>query len=108
MTMTPAAFEALQSLALGFAAAGLLASGFEWLTQRRASFHLLQTGDFRAAACVPVLVFSAPFIIVRNTINGRRYEQRNIMFVMLATMIACIWSLMSGRVVLDLLMNFSG
>ena len=50
---------------------------------------------------MPLVVFSAPFIILRNTIRGRRLERRPIVFVMLATMIACVWSLMSGRLVLD-------
>ncbi|HEY8383785.1 MAG TPA: hypothetical protein VIL09_16715 [Microvirga sp.] len=101
MAIDPAALESLQSLALGFAFAGLLASAFELMTDRRASFHLLETGGLGALASVPVLVFSAPFIIVRNTVRGRRAEGRPIPFVMLATMIACGWSLLSGRLVLD-------
>jgi hypothetical protein len=45
---------------------------------------------------VPFLVFAAPFIIMRNTIRGRRIEQRRFEFVMLATMLAGLWSMMSG------------
>jgi hypothetical protein len=101
MILDPSTLETLHSLLLGFAFAGLLASGFELFTARRASFGLLQTGGFGAVACVPVLVFSAPFIILRNTVRGRRYERRRIGFVMAATVIACVWSLMSGRVVLN-------
>jgi hypothetical protein len=102
MTVDPAAFESLQALVLGFAFAGLLASAFELMTERRASFHLLETGGVAALASVPMLVFSAPFIIIRNTVRGRRFERRPVHFVMLATIIACLWSLMSGRLVLDL------
>jgi hypothetical protein len=101
MRIDPAAFEALQALALGFAFAGLLASGFEFVFERRASFGLLKTGDLLAVVCVPLIVFSAPFIILRNTILGRRLERRPFVSVMLATVIACVWSLMSGRLVLD-------
>lgn len=100
--MAPGSQEALLSLAFGFACAGLIASAFEAMTQRRASFDLLQNGGFGAAACVPLVVFSAPFIIVRNTIRGRRYERRPMGFVMAATMIACFWSIMSGRVLIDI------
>lgn len=103
MTIQPAAFEALQSLLLGFAFAGLLASAFELFTARRADFKLLQAGGLAAVASVPVVIFSAPFLILRNTVRGRRLEGRPFMFVMLASMIAAIWSLASGRVVLDLL-----
>jgi hypothetical protein len=53
-------------------------------------------------AALPLLAFSAPFIILRNTIRGRRIEGRPFPFVMLATMIACGWGLVSGRVALDL------
>jgi hypothetical protein len=102
MSVDPSALEAFQALGLGFAFAGLLASGFELVTERKASFHLLQGGGILALASVPVVVFSAPFIIVRNTVRGRRIEGRPFHFVMLATIIACFWSLLSGRLVLDM------
>lgn len=103
MTIQPAAVEALQSLFLGFAFAGLLASAFELFTERRADFTLLQTGGLAAIASVPVVVFSAPFLILRNTVRGRQNDGRPVSFLMLAGMTAGIWSLVSGRVVLDLL-----
>jgi hypothetical protein len=108
MQFDPAAFESLEALALGFAFAGLLASTFELMTERRASFHLLQAGGVVALASVPVVVFSAPFIILRNTVRGRRFERRPFHFVMIATIIACFWSLMSGRLVLDVAQMLSG
>lgn len=101
MPIDASAFESLQALGLGFALAGLMASGFELFTERRASFSLLQTGGLLALASVPVVALSAPFIIVRNTIRGRRFERRPFGFVMVATIIACAWSLLSGRLVLD-------
>ncbi len=108
MQIDPSAIEALQALGLGFALAGLLASAFELVTERRASFRLLQSGGLTALASVPVVAFSAPFIILRNTIRGRQLEQRPFGFVMLATVIAGVWSLMSGRLVLDLALFLSG
>jgi hypothetical protein len=103
VSIEPAAFEAIESLFIGFAFAGLLASAFELFTEQRADFRLLQSGGFAAVASVPVVVFSAPFLILRNTVRGRRIEGRPFMFVMLASMIASLWSIASGRVVLDLL-----
>jgi hypothetical protein len=50
-------------------------------------------------AAVPLLIFSAPFIIMRNTLRGRRIERRRFEFVMVATVIAGLWSLLSGTVV---------
>ncbi len=103
MTIQFAFLEALQSLFLGFAFAGLLASAFELFTERRADFTLLQTGGLAAIASVPVVVFSAPFLILRNTVRGRQNDGRPVSFLMLAGMTAGIWSLVSGRVVLVLL-----
>ena len=103
MTIQPAAVEALQSLFLGFAFAGLMASAFELFTERRADFKLLQAGGFTAVASVPVVVFSAPFLILRNLMQGRRSDGRPFSVLMLAGLTAGIWSLVSGRVVLDLL-----
>jgi predicted signal transduction protein with EAL and GGDEF domain len=103
LTIDPGALEAFQSLALGFALAGLCATGFEALTERRASFQLLETGGPQALASVPLVVLSAPFIILRNTVRGRRHERRHVSFVMMATVIACFWSLICGRVALDIL-----
>jgi hypothetical protein len=104
----PSALESILTLVLGFAFAGVLASGFELMTERRASFHLLQGGDFFALASVPVVVFSAPVIIIRNTVKGRRIEGRPIPFVMMATIIACFWSMLCGTLVLDLARLISG
>jgi hypothetical protein len=108
MSIDPAAVDQILALTLGFAFAGLTASAFELFTERRASFSLLERGGLLALASVPVLVFCAPFVILRNTVRGRRFERRPIPFVMIATMVACLWSLMCGRVVLDLASLLAG
>ena len=108
MQIDPSTLESFQALGLGFALAGLLASAFELFTKNRASFGLLERGGLVALACVPILVFSAPFIILRNTVRGRRFERRPVGFVFAATVIACFWSLMSGRLVLDLALRIAG
>ncbi|MCJ2044878.1 hypothetical protein MKK58_10115 [Methylobacterium sp. J-078] len=102
MTLSPSAIESLRTLCVGLALSGLLASAFELFTARRASFSLLERGGVTAVAALPMLAFGAPFIILRNTVRGRRFERRPIPFVMIATIIACGWSLMSGRIALDL------
>ena len=103
VTIAPSAVEALQSLFMGFAFAGLLASAFELFTERRADFKVLQAGGFAAVASVPVVVFSAPVLILRNMTHGRQGDGRPFPFLMLAGLSAGVWSLISGRVVLDLL-----
>jgi hypothetical protein len=77
--MSPEALNSLFSLCIGFAVAGALASGYQ-----------------HRFAAVPFLVFAAPFIIMRNTLRGARIERRRFEFVMMATVIAGFWSMMSG------------
>jgi hypothetical protein len=89
----------LFALAFGFAVAGMCCSGYRLVTTRLPSFGLLATGPSVAAfAAVPLLVFAAPFLIMRNTLLGRAREDRRFEFVFLATLIAGFWSLMSGLV----------
>jgi len=88
------------SLALGFSVAGLCASGYRLFAKHFPSFRLLEVGPVPARfAAIPLLMFSAPYIIMRNTLRGRRLEGRRTEIVMLATVIAGLWSLMSGTVV---------
>ncbi len=101
MLIDPASLEALRSLFLGFAFSGLLASAYQLVAGRPVSFSLLRKGDARALASAPVLVFSAPLIILRNTIRGRRIERRPVAGVVVATVIAGCWSILCGRLVLD-------
>ena len=91
--MTPESLQMLFALLLGFAVAGMCNSGYRVFTSRLPSFSQLTTGPGVAAfASVPLLVMSAPFLIMRNTILGRRHEGRGFEFVFLATLIAGFWS----------------
>jgi hypothetical protein len=99
--MSPDALNLLFSLCIGFALAGALASGYQAFALRPAGFGLLQEGMTpQRFAAVPFLVFAAPFIIMRNTLRGVRIERRRFEFVMMATVLAGFWSLMSGTVFL--------
>ena len=86
------------ALAIGFAVAGLLASGYQLLTLQQPSFHLLSEGK-RAKAIMAVLflLFAAPIIIIRNTLRG--LHRRSLGFAVMAALLAGFWSLMSGTVV---------
>lgn len=99
--MTPDQLQSLFAVGIGFALAGMLASGYQAATRRPASFRLLQRGPTPAGfAAVPFLAFAAPFIIMRNTIRARQIEGRRFRSVMAATIVAGFWSMMSGTVVL--------
>ncbi len=99
--MSPELVEPFLALVLGFAFAGLIATGYQYITERPASFRLLNNGPTPSTfAAVPVLVFAAPFIIMRNTLRARRLVGRRLEFVMLATVLAGFWSMMSGTVMI--------
>ena len=98
--MSPESLHSLLALAIGFAVAGVLATGYQYVTHRPASFRLISRGPSVATlVAVPFLAFAAPFIIMRHTILGRRFGRRRIEVVMLSTMLSGFWSLMSGTVV---------
>ena len=93
-------FETVQSffaLAIGFAFEGMLATGYQAATSRPASFRMLERGPHPTTfAAVPFLVFAAPFIIMRNILLAQEIEGWRFWVVMWATVIAGLWSLMSG------------
>lgn len=98
--ITPQTIDSFFALAIGFAVAGMCASGYRLFSRHAPSFRLLEVGPVPARfAAIPLLMFSAPYIIMRNTIRGRRIEGRRAEIVMLATVIAGLWSLMCGTVV---------
>lgn len=102
--MTPEAVNSFFSIVIGFAVAGALTSGYQALANRPAGFGLLTAGAAPTTfVAVPFLVFAAPFIIMRNTVRGRRIERRRFEFVMMATILAGFWSMMSGTFVLMIL-----
>jgi hypothetical protein len=99
-TISPEVIESFFTLAWGFAIAGLCASAYRLFAKHFPSFRQLEVGPMPARfAAIPVLMFSAPYIIMRNSLRGRRMERRRPEFVMVSTVIAGLWSLMSGTVV---------
>jgi hypothetical protein len=106
--MSLASIQSLIVLLIGFSVAGSLASGYQLMTERPLSFRLLNGGPRPVTLlAIPVLTFAAPFVIMRNVMRGRRIESRRFEFVLLATMIAGLWSMLSGTVVVTAFTAFS-
>ena len=106
--MSPELVQSFIVLLVGFAVAGSLATGYQLVTERPLSFRLLNEGArLVTLLAIPVLTFAAPFVIMRNAIRGRRIERRRFAFVMLATVLAGFWSMMSGTVVVTAFTAFS-
>ena len=90
--------QMLLSLALGFAVAGLCTASYQLITDRLPSFSLLTKGPRPATfAALALLLLSAPFLIMRNTLLGGPSQGR-FQFVFFATLVSGFWSLMSGMV----------
>jgi hypothetical protein len=87
---------------VGFAFAGLIASAFQLVANRPPSFRLIAVGGLAGVAALPLVILAAPVIILRNTLRGRRFERRPIPFVAVATIIACLWSLGCGAMLIAL------
>jgi hypothetical protein len=97
--MAPESVHLIFSLAIGFAFAGMLATGYQLFTSRALSFRVLESGPKPSTfMAVPILAFAAPFLIMRNIIRGHTIEGRSFQLVMAATVVAGLWSLMSGSV----------
>ena len=97
--MSPQSLQMVLALAFGFAVAGLCSSTYRLFTSKLPSFTLLSSGPkAQAIAAVPLLIVSAPFLIMRNTLLGQRQEGGRVQFVFFATLVAGFWSLMSGLV----------
>jgi len=98
--MSPETLHSFLLLALGFAMAGLLASLYQLITARPPGFHLL---DGRAGAsafiAVPFFMMAAPFLIMRRVVRAEPSENR-FAFAMLATVLAGLWSMLSGALVM--------
>lgn len=92
--------ESFLALGLGFAVAGLAAALYRALRDEPVSFHLLLVGGPVSVAAIPLLAITGPAVIMRNTVRGRRYEQRKAHFVAAATVFASLWSIAIGYLVM--------
>jgi hypothetical protein len=98
--MSPETIQLLLVLAIGFAVAGMVSTGFQLVTRRPASFRVLRRGPTPAAfAAVPVLAFAAPFIIMRHALRRRRGGESRPEALLFTTIAAGFWSMMSGTLI---------
>src|SRR5256714_15667926 len=95
--MSPESVHLIFALAIGFAFAGMLATGYQLFTSRALSFRVLESGPKPATfMAVPVLAFAAPFLIMRKIIRGHAIGGRSFPLGMAAPGGSGLWGLMSG------------
>ena len=90
--------------ALGFAVAGLCASGHDILSDRRLGFALSE-GEGTAGAAFGMLlrVIAGPYLLLRNAYESLGEQDPNPLWIAAAISVACMWGCFSGVIVLDLL-----
>jgi hypothetical protein len=104
--VVPVSLDCLMTLALGFSVAGMLATGYETLVRQRLGLSPLGRGpSLLAFATIALLVFAAPFVMLRHAVGVVLTRQSGIEFVMITTAVAAFWSLMSGVAVLLMLQS---
>ncbi len=94
-------FVLLYSAATGFVVAGIVASFYQWITAEPPRFAPL--GPSAAALMITFLfcAIAGPFIIMRNAIERRGKLRTAIGWVAGSLVIAGMWSVCSGLLVLD-------
>lgn len=86
----------------GFVAAGLLGSLYQWMTSKPPQFKLQNEGVLSLTAGTFLFFFAGPFILMRNALRGRVIERRPLGWLAASTVIAAMWSSLSGMFVLQL------
>lgn len=97
--------------ACGFVLAAILATGYQLFTDRPARFEML-SGDATGALYALILkvflvVWAAPYIIMRNAVRGRLIERRPLGWLFASFTIASIWSGCVGILVLSIAVALS-
>ncbi|MGZ5850932.1 MAG: DUF6949 family protein [Methyloceanibacter sp.] len=86
--------------AVGFVAAGLLSSFVQLVSGEPLRFSLEPDSVLASIVGVLLRVLAGPVILMRNAWLGRRVEARAPIWLGLSILIAGLWSLFSGTLVL--------
>ena len=93
-------------VAMGFAVAGICASGYRLVTNAGLRFDHQQGGQPGARARIVLLVLGGPFVIMRNTIRAARRGARAGGWLVASALIASGWSFCLGVAVINLFAAF--
>jgi hypothetical protein len=85
---------------VGFVAAGIIASFYQWVTSEPANFALLGTGMFAMMVTFAFCAFTGPIIMLDKAVCFRRSAQGPVGWIFAGLFFALLWSLCSGIFVL--------
>lgn len=84
----------------GFVSSGVLANFYQWVHAKPVGFSINYETWLGGLGGVLFCVFAGPFIIMRNSLRGRRIEGRPVGWVFAASAIAALWSFCTGLMIL--------
>ncbi|MFZ2019914.1 MAG: hypothetical protein WAU90_14710 [Methyloceanibacter sp.] len=95
----------LYVMAVGFVAAGVLASFVQLVSGEPMRFTIEPKSVLDSLAGVLLRVLAGPAILMRNAWRGQIIQQRPRIWFGVSALIAAVWSLFSGVLLLDLFVN---
>ncbi len=93
--------------AIGFVASGIAASFYKMVTSEAARFALLGQGWLAAASTFLFFAVTGPAIIVQGALK-RRSGDNAAGWLVVSMLVAGLWSVCSGIIVLGLLLSLEG
>ena len=90
----------------GFVCSAVLSSFWQLFKSEPIGFGVSYSSWMAGIAGVIFCVFAGPFIIVRNSIRGRKIEGRPLGWVLAASGIASLWSFCTGLFILHFVLTF--
>ncbi len=95
----------LYVMAVGFVAAGVLASFVQLVSGEPMRFTIEPKSILDSLGGVMLRVMAGPAILMRNAWRGQRLQARPKIWFGVSALIAAVWSLFSGALLLDLFVN---
>jgi hypothetical protein len=95
----------LYCAAVGFVAAGIAASFFKMVTSEPARFTLLGQGWIGTLATFLFCAISGPAIVMNLVVKHRPSNREGLGAIVAGVMVALLWSVCSGILVLDLVLQ---
>jgi hypothetical protein len=91
--------------AVGFVAAGVLSSFVQLVSGQPMRFGIEPDSVLASICGVLLRVLAGPAILMRNAWRGLKIQARPKFWFGISAAIAAVWSLLSGAVLLDLILN---
>jgi hypothetical protein len=87
---------------VGFVAAGIIASFYQWVTSERARFMLLGQGVPALVTSFAFCAMTGPIIVLDHAVRLRQAERGPLSWLFAGLFVTALWSCCSGIILLSL------